>query len=300
MIEPQRILCPIDLSPFSRGALAYAASMAHWYRGQVTALHVTSPRLPPLSALEVPVEPAEIVRRFVAPIARTVGVSIEVIVREGDAAEKVLACERELAPDLLCLGTHGLSLLEQRVLGSVADVILRATTRPALAVHQPAAATPSYHPLPFGSVLVGVDFSEGSTRALEHAYGLAREGDARLVLVHVLEEGRTEEETDEAERAARRRLRDLLPQDAGEWCLPQLVVTHGFAENAIPRLAAEWNVDLIVMGAQGHHGKDFGGKVLGVLGQAPCPVLILPSTLRASRASRDLTDAAELSEPSHR
>jgi nucleotide-binding universal stress UspA family protein len=303
MLEFQRVLCPVDLSPFSRAALAYAVGMARWYRGHVTVLHVASPGLPPLSALaeavsgffEPPVEAVDVVRRFVEPVARAAGITVEVIVREGAAAEQVLEFEKAVSPDLLVLGTHGLSPVEQRVLGSVADKILRGTSRPVLAVHEPASALFPKHAIPFANVVVGVDFSAESTRALEHAFALAREGDARLVLVHAIEESRSEEATDQAEREARWRLHEMLPLDASEWCLPQLVVTHGTLADAVPRVAAEWKADLIVIGAAGQHGKNLGGAVPGLLRHAPCPVLVLPGTPRAGAVRpQELTGAARI------
>jgi nucleotide-binding universal stress UspA family protein len=301
MLEFQRVLCPVDLSPFSRAALAYAVGMARWYRGHVTVLHITSPGLPPLSALaeavtgffEPPVSAADVVRRFADPVARAAGMTVEVVVREGDAAEQVLAFEQAVSPDLLVLGTHGLSPVEQRVLGSVADKILGGTRRPVLVVHEPASSLVPGHAIPFANVVVGVDFKAASTRALEHAYALAREGDARLVLVHAIEESRSEAANDEAEREARRRLHDMLPLDAAEWCLPQLVVTHGAAAEAVARVAAEWKADLIVVGAAGPHDDALGPSVPSLLRHAPCPVFVLPGNLRPSAArSPELTGAA--------
>lgn len=298
MIELNRILCPVDLSPYSRRALGYAASIARWYKGSVTALHVTAEGLPPLSALaealggffESPAEPADVVGRFAAPVAQAAGVPLEVVVRAGDAAEQILAYEKEMRPDLITVGTHGLSPLESRVLGSVADKVIRGAQHPVLAVHEGSSTDVLPRSVPFGSVLVPVDFSHPSVRALEYGYGLAQESDARVVLLHVVEDGRSEEASEAAERTARARLRDMLPQDALEWCEPEIVVVHGSVDDSIGRIAGEWGTELTVLGADGQRATGFGAHVAGVLRQAKSPVLLMPATTHA----RDLTPSGQL------
>ena len=75
-----------------------------------------------------------------------------------------------------------------------------------------------------------------------------------------------------------------LPLDAAEWCLPQLVVTHGTAAEAVARVAAEWKADLIVVGAAGSHDDPLGASVPDLLRHAPCPVFVLPGSLGPSAA----------------
>jgi nucleotide-binding universal stress UspA family protein len=42
MVNINRILCPVDLSEFSRDALHHALMLAAWYDAQVTVVHVYS------------------------------------------------------------------------------------------------------------------------------------------------------------------------------------------------------------------------------------------------------------------
>ena len=42
MVNIERILCPVDLSVFSRDALHHALALARWYEAQVTVFHVYS------------------------------------------------------------------------------------------------------------------------------------------------------------------------------------------------------------------------------------------------------------------
>ena len=40
MVNITRMLCPVDLSQFSRDALHHALALARWYEAQVTVFHV--------------------------------------------------------------------------------------------------------------------------------------------------------------------------------------------------------------------------------------------------------------------
>lgn len=55
-------------------------------------------------------------------------------VHGGRAAEAILACERELHPDVTIIGTHGRHGLERLALGSVAERVVRLATGPVLVV----------------------------------------------------------------------------------------------------------------------------------------------------------------------
>lgn len=63
--------------------------------------------------------------------------------REGDAAEEILAVARESGAGLICLATHGRSGLSRRLLGSVAESVLRQAPCPLLLRRIVAAPAPS-------------------------------------------------------------------------------------------------------------------------------------------------------------
>jgi nucleotide-binding universal stress UspA family protein len=132
-------------------------------------------------------------------------------------------------------------------------------------------------------VLYATDFSDASVKALPYALSLAEENDAELSLIHVLEqlEPMPMQYSKELLADYRKRLWNMVPDDAGLWCKPQVAVAVGAAADEIVRLAHDRQVDLIVMGAHG------GGPVVShlpwtvvhsVVRRARCPVL----TIRAS------------------
>ena len=296
MADITRILCPIDLSPASLRALEHALALARWYEATLVAFHVFSPQPLPMATEfggYVPAPPPrdeqeiiEEVRRFAQPVAGSI--PFEIVVREGNPVDEIVGQVEELPADLLVLGTHGRSGFERLFLGSVTEKVVRKVACPTLTV-PPHDQVPA-EPVSFKKILCPVDFSPTSTRALEYAVSLAKESDARLMVLHVLEsyvdavklsevsqftlpEFERHRRTDAAER-----LRAMIPANAREWCTPEELVITGKPHREIVSVAADTDADLIVMGVHGRGAVDlmvFGSATNEVLRAASCPVLTL-------------------------
>jgi universal stress protein A len=139
-------------------------------------------------------------------------------------------------------------------------------------------------------ILVLIDFSELSKKALRHAIPLAHCSGARLILLNVASNERhidgpgliasPEFETgkwrklDERER----QLVELCRQEIGREPKSEAIVQVGKPAHEIINAARTWNVDLIVMGTRGVTGVK---RMLGsstaqqVVAHAPCPVLVV-------------------------
>jgi nucleotide-binding universal stress UspA family protein len=298
-VNIQRILCPIDFSDGSRHALEHAVAFAEWYEAQITVLHTyTTPQpvvpapgmpgdipvLPPLQSQEVLVEE---VRRFCKSV--TTGRSLEIVVNEGRPASKIVQQAEQMPADLLVMGTHGRGGFERLFLGSVTEKVLRTTRRPVLAVSPPVQG-PVAGPLSYKAILCPVDFSEASTRALEYALSLAKEADARLILLHVVEGVIDAAHLSEAahfsvpeyhrylEQDAITRLKAAVPAEARVSCKPEERVSSGRAYREILKTAAQTEAELIVMGVHGKSAVNrllFGSTTHHVIREAACPVLTL-------------------------
>ena len=297
MVEIRRILCPTDFSDSSRHALEHAIVIAGWYGSQIVGLHVGNPMVllsialpvPPFPSLSVPGDTnrqrlGEDVRTWLSP-ATAAGLQTNVIVDEGNPAGRILDHASSLRPDLIVMGTHGQSGFERLLLGSVAEKVIRKATCPVMTVPPPAASTSK---LPFKQLLCPVDFSDSSTAALQFAFSLAQESNARLTLLHVFEwpsdeaSARRVLETSEFHRQweveRRHQLDVLIPDDARNWCTPEPTLAFGKAYQQILRVAATEHADLIVMGVRGRYAIDmmlFGSTTQQVVRQASCPVLTL-------------------------
>jgi nucleotide-binding universal stress UspA family protein len=75
---------------------------------------------------------------------------------------------------------------------------------------------------------------------------------------------------------ARRRLEALVPDEARNWCEPDIRIGCGKPYREIVRIADEEGADLIVLGVHGAGAVDrmlFGSTTQHVVRQALCPVL---------------------------
>ena len=232
---------------------------------------------------------AEDVRRFCAPLLGPSGLSAEIVVKPGDAAKEIRKEVERLPFDLLILGTHGRSGFERQYLGSVTEKVLRSTRVPVLTIPPPVRGPGS--PL-YETILCPVDFSEASIRALEYALSLAQEADARLILVHAIEDVlgdagaqafgplSASEFYPQLEQDAVTRLRAVVPDGARVWSRPEERVVTGRPYQEILNIVSEERVDLVVMGVQGKGAVNrlvFGSTTHRVIREAGCPVLTLHS-----------------------
>ncbi len=67
------------------------------------------------------------------------GLSIETIVRRGDAHEEIASCATEVGADLIVMASHGRTGLKRHLIGSVADRVLRVAETPVLVATEPKA-----------------------------------------------------------------------------------------------------------------------------------------------------------------
>ena len=298
MVSIDRILCPIDFSDFSLDALGHGLALGRWYSAQLTLFHVyqLSPPPPvegiPGSVPVVDVDPntlAEEVRRFCAPLLGPSGQSVEIVVRPGDAAREIRTEAERVPFDLLILGTHGRSGFERLFLGSVTEKVLRSTRVPVLTIPPPVREPGS--PI-YKTILCPLEFSPASIRALDYALSLAKEADARLILLHAIEDvlGEAGAQTlghlsvseyyHQLEQDAVTRLRAVVPDEARVWSRPEERVVKGRAHQEILKVVADEHVDLVVMGVQGKGVVNrlvFGSTTHRVIREAGCPVLTLHS-----------------------
>jgi len=185
--------------------------------------------------------------------------------------------------DLIVMGTHGRHGLDHILLGSVTEKVLRKARCPVLAVRKPAhefvAPGDSAEPVHLRKILVGVDFSTYSERALFYALSLAEEYKAELTALHVMEDFPLHKDLTAVTSEVVRQLEGLLPPSARNSNLlkPRLRVGKPYEE--IIRSARETDTDLIILGVRGRNALDlaiFGSTTHRVIQKGPCPVLTVP------------------------
>ncbi len=137
-----------------------------------------------MSRAEAEATPVEAIRRRLsqspdgAPLeaAREVHVAA---VRDVAAAPAIVRYADEKDIDLIVMGTHGRRGVRRMLLGSVTEEVVRSAGCDVLAIRQ---GSP---PLIGRPVVVAVDFSTSSLRAIERAIHIAQLCHTRVILVHV-------------------------------------------------------------------------------------------------------------------
>jgi nucleotide-binding universal stress UspA family protein len=190
------ILCPVDFSVQSRGALRYAIAVARRSGGRLTVMFVNDPLL--LAAVRIQYGgEREFVDRTRAELARFVSRSIPTSPIEqkniafevpvGNPADEILRAARRRRSDLVVMGTHGLSGVQKLFFGSTTEQVLRRATVPVLATPPSIGRRrPSTVPLTITRVVAPLDLAGEWRSDVTRAAAIAAAFDAELHLVHVL------------------------------------------------------------------------------------------------------------------
>ena len=220
------------------------------------------------------------------------GFVIETDVALGDPRVEIVRQAEEWKADLVVVGARGLGTVKRLLLGSISDAVARHAPCPVLVVKGRRRR--------LGSVLVAVDGSDDSARAVRFLESLALARQTRMRLLGVVEPLRY---PTTAPRAADRKLREILreleDERRGELdrALQQAAVQLGDKVARVNRYtpsgdpaeeilvtARDFDTDLVVMGARGLGGVArvlLGSVSEKVLHHARCPVLIVKARPKA-------------------
>jgi nucleotide-binding universal stress UspA family protein len=305
----QRILCTTDFSTFAGRSLPYGIALAREFGSTLYGCHVVD-----LPAAAVYGEPAVLAygAAYIDPLAqreRVVkaaheqlkalladsGVATEILVAAGQPAEEITRLAADRKVDLVIAATHGRSGLRRLLLGSVTARLMQTLPCPLLIVKSPSPESSAAPPAAFRlkRILVGCDFSPNAALAFENALSLAQEFEAELHLVHVIEPpiykdlqafpaAADGELFQSLHERLKKRLDRMLPEEACNWCAPQIALLEGLPDEEITRYALRRQVDLIVLGTRGQGVMEkifVGSTTERVARRAPCPVLsVCPKT----------------------
>jgi nucleotide-binding universal stress UspA family protein len=146
MTPAKSIVVATDFSEIADNATAYAVDLARRLGAKVTFLH----------AYEIPVysffdgslvATADLAASIASASAGSMealltkykgsGVAVDGVVRVGPPAEEVQRVAEEVKAELIVVGTHGRRGLARALLGSVAEVVVRTSSRPVVVVPFP-------------------------------------------------------------------------------------------------------------------------------------------------------------------
>lgn len=290
MTRIRSLLVASDFSDDARLAAWRAGRLAAEHGARVQLLHVLSE--PALSALRRAfdielkgearlVEDAQSrLRELAAEVGQRYGVATDVRVEVGDVLDRILAAVATV--DLLVVGAHGRNTLQDVILGTTADRLLRKSKQPLLVTKRPPDR-------PYERVVVAVDFSPYSAEALRLAAQLAP--NARIAAVHAVDAPYAESlqvagvpgeviatYCMRERQQALERIDTLIDESGGG---PHRFTRHVEQSPPAPLILArerEIAADLIVLGKHGHSAVEemlLGSVTRHVLAGSQCDVLVV-------------------------
>jgi len=289
------VLCPIDFSDGSRGALRYASAIAEHLHGGLTIATVNDPLLSDAADMSAgagylaDLASREMQRFFHETFAgRPPALAhVKFEVAEGKPAPEILAVASRAAADLIVMASQGAPGVRKLFFGSTAERVLRETTVPVVVtpLGDAGPGRPDDVRKAVRHVLVPVDLTGAMTDQVRVAGGIAEALGATLLLVHVVEPVRSAlpgyrpRANVDAERRhrAERALHGLVEAQPAS-VKAEALVAFGEPAEEIPKVAADRNAGLIVMGLQASPllGPHMGSVTFRVLCLARVLVLALP------------------------
>jgi nucleotide-binding universal stress UspA family protein len=141
----------------------------------------------------------------------------------------------------------------------------------------------------FKTILFATDFSESSDYAFQYAYSLAKKFEARLLLVHVINEPvdlrgfyvphiSFEKLEEEIEEGAKKMMEKFCRTHIRDYDNYETLIVPGIPYDEVIKKATENSADLIVLGTHGRTGLDhvlFGSTAEKIVRKSPVPVMTI-------------------------
>lgn len=268
--KPEKLLVCIDGSEESRAAMAEALRLAQTGGSQVYLLQVVQ-IIPEFEAAapDLMARVAEEVREQLEGAkaeAQASGVAIETrLLRSVSVFSAIIQEAEEIQPDMIVMGRYGRTGLARLLMGSVTARVIGHSPFNVLVIPKGAMVA-------FDRVLIASDGSACSQTAFAAALDLARTRESKLIGVSVA--------TEEGEIPGAEEIVHQMLAAANQAGVPfQGLVPQGQpADDGIIQTAIRNEVDLIVVGSHGRTGLKrllMGSVTERVIGQSPCPVLVV-------------------------
>jgi nucleotide-binding universal stress UspA family protein len=272
-----------DFSVCSQNAGLYSAFMAKHFSAKLLVAHAFTLSQ---AALEVEIDRSLVSQQrqdlqllLSRKASALASGSIEAIpiLLDGDPKDALPRLADKYQPSLVVLGTHGGGWVEQKLIGSVAEKVLRCTRWPALTVG-PQVRRLTSERSPFLRILYATDLTAGAARAAIFAVSLAQALGAAIDVLNVIEGGAVDHPDRLGEIGKRfySALDAVVPEEAKEFCDPRTFVAVGDAHEQILRHIRERSIDLLVLGIRktSHLGMETRTSgAFQLIVDSQCPVL---------------------------
>lgn len=280
----KKLLVAVDGSESSRNALRQAFRLAVDEKCWITVTSVVPPLTGDLDLTGVKdihaslAKPCEEALAEAQRMAEHERMLIKTVREEGETYERIVDLADGSNSDVIVMGRRGVHRFERALIGNVTARVIGHTQRDVLVV--PGDAT-----LGWGKILVGTDGSKYSKVAIDKAIDFAKAYGSELLVLSVVDV--PAEFYAEAPQAVEDMVRkakeytSAVKQKAGDAGVKaESYVGEAEAWEAVVNLARDQNVNMIVVGSHGRTGLRrllMGSVTEKVIGNAPCPVLVVKS-----------------------
>lgn len=283
------VLFATDFSAFSKEALKYALALARKTGAKVIGTHALRVSTPTYSLSNSSFAHVEELRKSALARLDTFfatqemsGVDFETRLVEGLPEQVLNELAAEVKANLIVVGRHSRSTLERFFVGSTTERILRQAGFPVWVVPEK-----DHRSIRWKPILCATDFSHSSKDALHFSIELARNHNADLAVIHVVDMGVEESIAGDTlrshlEHASRKAERDLkeLVRTRGAPSGTRTLVLEGKAAAVIVEQAERMGSDLLVVGERGHMPLERlapGSTTNALLRSSHVPIVVVPT-----------------------
>ena len=300
MLQLRKILFPTDFSRCAEQALTHAVFLAGKYKAEINVLHVVTlfsdqPGIirNEINETEETIKELEEIaeKQLNKVVSSKSSDEIKIITtteREVSAAPAILEYASDNNIDLIVMGTHGRRGLGHLFLGSAAEEVVRLAPCPVFTIRELKEPKPV---MQVNNILVPVDFSDHSRKALEYASEVAQSYNAELQVLHIIEEtthpafslsGKSSvfDLFPGIEDDCRKRADRMLKEVNSDKIKAGVYIKGGRAASDIIKFAKGNSTDLIVIATHGLTGLEhmlLGSVTEKVVRMAHCPVFTVKS-----------------------
>ena len=276
----KRILMATDLSARSDRALERAIDLAREHDAELTVIHVVDEDLPVSLADAHQATATRTITAHVDRLAADNRPRIATEVRLGRPYVDILEASDQAEAELIVLGMHRKDTLKDMFRGTTVERVIRGSRVPVLLAKDRICG-------PYRRIMVGVDFSIHSRRAVALAIDLVADGELHLVHAydvpfkgflygHDTRRQTRQEHHERFEEMVDEEMASLLAHlDTGT---PRIhrILQEGSAQEVVHRQVDRVDPDLLVIGTHGRTGVAhafFGSFAEDLLRNPPCDVL---------------------------
>ncbi len=276
----KNLLMATDLSARSDRALVRAVSTARETGANLTVLHVVDDALPP-SAADAQAQFAHAaIGEHIESLTKRGRPQVVIDVTVGRRYAQIFEAAEKSNAEMIVLGMHREGALKDMFRGTTVERVIRTGHLPVLLVKDRCTG-------PYRRVVIGVDFSVCSRKAIEFAVGLLPQADFQLIHAYDIpfkgfgysERTRTaakEEHRAKLDKIVGTEMKTLLASLRGKRPRLTPVLQEGTVWSVLDRQIRRLKPDLLVIGTHGRTGAAhalLGSVAEDLLRKPPCDVL---------------------------